>query len=60
MRSASSGTSLQVSIVYPDIEGAKPDTVEFRTYVPPSSSGLQSSGFHEDPSRGRADATLKA
>ena len=58
--SAARGTTIQLSLVYPDAAGASPDAVEFRSYLPPAGSGLKSSGFHQDPSTGRDDTELKA
>ena len=53
-------SELTLSIVYPDQATVAPNEVAYRTYFEPDGSGLRSSGFDEDPTRGRADTTLTA
>jgi transglutaminase-like putative cysteine protease len=60
VRSISTGTTIEVSVVYPDAGTVSPDKVEYEKYVHPGSTGIKSSGFHEDPATGRATASLKA
>jgi hypothetical protein len=64
VRSAPDGTKLTLSIVYPDRATVSPDEVEYTTYFDPNqpvpASGLRSSGFDEDPLRGRADAEIRS
>jgi hypothetical protein len=64
VRSAPDGTKLTLSIVYPDRGTVSPDEVEYTTYFEPDqpvqASGLRSSGFDEDPLRGRADAEIRS
>ena len=64
VRSAPDGTKLTLSIVYPDRATVSPDEVEYTTYFEPNqpvaASGLRSSGFEEDPLRGRADAEIRS
>lgn len=58
VRSAPEGTEFSLSLVYPDVDGAKPDEVEFLYYLPKPATGLQSEPFAEDEARGRADTTI--
>ena len=63
VRSASRGTELTLSIVYPDAATISPDEVEYRTYFEPDQEntvdGLRATAFDEDPLRGRADAEIR-
>ncbi|MHB1261059.1 MAG: transglutaminase domain-containing protein, partial [Thermoplasmatota archaeon] len=62
--SAPDGTKMTLSIVYPDRSTVAPDEVEYLSYFEPNqphaNSGLRSSGFTEDPARGRADAEIRS
>ena len=60
IRAMAKGTTLQLSLVYPDQRGASPDNVDFRYYTPPASTGWQSGAFREDASTGRAGVDIKA
>lgn len=59
VRSISSGTTLSLSIVYPD-RGATAGDVDYLAYFqPPSGSGLRSAGFAEHPGTGRAEIEVR-
>jgi hypothetical protein len=62
VKQAAKGTTLTLSIVYPDLASVSPDEVVYRSYFEADQSsvdGLQSSGFHEDPATGRAKAEIR-